>query len=1101
VLEISDSSGRLGYSAIIDIVSGGLGFVVTVGTDPAPVAGPPAMFPVTVQLIDLSTGNQVDDDRFFDITMLDELGGAGLGSISTLQQRLIEGTVTFNQSYTRAENVRVHVSDGSGLEADSDVFAIVAAEYARVQILAPGETNEPGINAFNANGKSGTPDQQRAGESFALTVKATDQYWNQVLTVNDGSVHLAASDASFSWPDNPNENDVPYVAGERVMDAFVAATGSVTVTASDLDNAGFPAQSVAIPTEEPYAFEIITPATAQTGGVPGFTMTVRLVDPATGDLITDAFHRINLTPYQSDYTAANGELGLTEAYLVAGVAVVNDQTYSSLEDIVIDVRDDFGRAAYSDPIEMQTAGLYYRVVVPDEAIVGGPETFALEIELVDANTDLRVNSQSNLVDITVFAAGTGLAGTGVVGVIQQLVSFGYSNVSQTYTLAEEIYFQVSDGNGHTGVSNSCRVQPDGYKQIQLIAPGETPNPGAEDSTGKTGTPLVQIAGQPFNVEIRAVDQFWNPVTAVNDGTIELDCTVDDAFNWLNPGDYHSPFVNGLRTVGVILEVEGNLSLVGDDPQNGAAGEGQVLIPVVEATYAITVPDTVYVGPPATFPVDVQLINPSTGAPVPSGNAFDLQALKPSLVDASGDLGIEHWTLLLGEASITTQNYGYSEQIVISITDDRGRSALSDIIAVIPMGVTYAIDVPDTVIAGEAWTMNVERVDVVTGRTVTGYDETFSIIAINAASGEERPEIGAEPSGVLSFTYGVTMEGLSPVPSQSYDRAELIRLRVMDENGGNVLSPPIVVRAAPAAVFTLNLEELDGSNVERILRPQDRVWAHVTSADASGNPAPGALVSFSVTSGDATLGSARTEQYQVNTDSSGEALVEIRIDDYAQVDLMIDAQVDELVAQQAAAPVAGPPVSSTDFSGVAEVFQDGWYVSFDTEITLDAESEMSGMAMTIYFDVDGADGPSPMTPYTGPFTLESLGVTGSGEHELRFYTVEDSGVAEAYQFAKLYTTQSVSLTQQISNRPNPFAAGREETSILFNPSSSGTVTITIYDLFGSVVMQGHMEAIADQTNAFVWNGRNGKDNVVANGGYIARITGSGFDYRRKIAVVK
>jgi flagellar hook assembly protein FlgD len=64
-----------------------------------------------------------------------------------------------------------------------------------------------------------------------------------------------------------------------------------------------------------------------------------------------------------------------------------------------------------------------------------------------------------------------------------------------------------------------------------------------------------------------------------------------------------------------------------------------------------------------------------------------------------------------------------------------------------------------------------------------------------------------------------------------------------------------------------------------------------------------------------------------------------------------------------------------------------------------------------------------------------------------------------------------------------------------------VTITIYDLFGSVVMQGHMEAIADQTNAFVWNGRNGKDNVVANGGYIARITGSGFDYRRKIAVVK
>ena len=1101
VLEISDSSGRLGYSSIIRINSGGLGYEVTIDTDPAPITGPPAVFPVSVRLIDLSTGHQVDDDRFFSIEILDEIGLVGTGTIGTVQQRLNAGAVEFNQSYTRAGNVRVRVWDAAGLEAQSSVFAIGAAAYAKLQILAPGETSEPGINAFAANGKSGTPDLQRAGESFSLTVLAVDRFWNQVDTLNGGTVHLDASDDSFNWPANPFENDVPFVAGERVIDAFVAATGSVTVTASDLDEPGYPAQSVAIPTEEPYAFEIITPATAQTGGVPGFLMTVRLVDPATGDLITDAFHRIRLTPYRSDYGSASGTLGLTEAYLVAGVAVINDQTYSSLENIVIDVRDDFGRAAYSNVIEMQTASLYYSVTVPDEAVVGGPATFPLEIELVDANTGLRVSSQSNLVNISVFGAGTGLPGTGIVGVIQQLVSQGYRNVSQTYTLAEEIYFQVSDGNGYTGVSNSCRVLPDGFKQIQLVAPGETPDPGAENSTGKIGSPLVQIAGEPFNVEIRAVDQFWNPVVSVNDGAIEIDCSVPGAFSWLNPGDYHAPFVNGRRTVGVILETEGNLSLVGDDPTHIEAGEGQVLIPVVEAGYRITVPDTVYVGPPATFPVIVELVNPSTGAPVPSGNSFEMEALKPSLVPASGHLGIENWTLLLGQASITTQNYGYSEQIVISVSDARGRSALSGIIAVIPMGVIYAVDVPDTVTAGEPWAMSVSRVDVVTGRTVTGYDETFSIVAINAASGDVRPQIGGTPAGVLSFTYGVTMEGLAPIQSQSYDRAEMIRLRVMDENGGNVLSPPIVVRAAPAAVFTLRLEEADGSNVDRILRPQDRVWAHVTSADASGNPAPGAMVSFSVTSGDASLGSARAQQHQITTNSLGEALVEIRIDDYAQLDLLLDARVDELPTQQAAAPVAGPPVSSTDFSGVAEEFQDGWYVSFDSEIELDAESEISGMPMTIYFDVDGADGPSPLTPYTEPFTLESLGVDGGGLHELRFYAVEESGVAEAYRFVNLYTTQSVTLAQQISNRPNPFAAGREDTSILFNPPASGTVRITIYDLYGAVVLQDHMDVIAGQTNAFVWDGLNGKDRVVANGGYIARVTGSGFDYRRKIAVVK
>ncbi len=37
--------------------------------------------------------------------------------------------------------------------------------------------------------------------------------------------------------------------------------------------------------------------------------------------------------------------------------------------------------------------------------------------------------------------------------------------------------------------------------------------------------------------------------------------------------------------------------------------------------------------------------------------------------------------------------------------------------------------------------------------------------------------------------------------------------------------------------------------------------------------------------------------------------------------------------------------------------------------------------------------------------------------------------------------------------------------------------------------------------YSWDGRNGKSNVVANGGYICRIHGAGMDLRRKIAVVK
>jgi len=1101
VLEISDASGRLGYSNIIQIISGGLGYEVLVGADPQPIAGPPATFPVTVRLRDLSTGNVVNDDRFFDLEMLDSTGAPALGVLASTEQRLIDGQVTFNQSYTRAEDLILRVFDDSGLEGQSAVFSVRPAAYARVQILAPGETPMPGVAAHAASGKTGAPAQQRAGEAFPLSVRAVDAYWNLVDTKNDGQMHLGASDDSFTWPSNPSANDVPFVDGVRDVTAFLAATGAVTVTASDALAPGVPAQSVSVPTSEPYAFQIVTPATAQTGGVPGFSMTVRLVDPDTGDLISDAFQRIRLTPYRSDYGAAAGVLGLTEAWLVNGVAVINDQTYSALENIVIHVSDDFGRQAYSAPIEMQTAGLYYRVSVPDEATVGGPTTFPLSIELVDANTDQRVNSQSPLVQIQVFAAGTGLQGTGVLGVIQQLVTQGYAVVNQTYTRAEEIYFQVTDGDGNSGVSNSCRVLPDGFKQVQLIVPGEAADPGADNATGKTGAPLVQIAGEPFNVEIRAVDQFWNPVTSINDGAIELSCAEEGAFAWLNPGDYHAPFVNGRRTVGVILDVEGNLSLVGQDPQHASAGEGQVTVPVVEAAYAITVPDTAYVGPPATFPVQVELINPSTGDPVPSGNGFTLEALKPDMSQASGDLSIGQWTLLLGQAEITTQSYAYSEQIVIRVSDDRGRSSLSPIMAVIPMGVTYAIDVPDTVTAGEPWSMSVSRVDVVTGRTVTGYDETFELLAMNAASGDARPLAGADPAGTLTFTYGVTMDGVAAIPVQTYDRAELIRIRVIDENGGNVLSPPILVKAAQAFEFSLSLEEADGSPVDRVLRPQDRVWARIRAQDQSGNAAPGAAAVFTVSEGDASLGSARSTEHSVLTSNGGVALVEVRVDDYAQNDLLLQAVVDDLPMQQASLPVAGPPSTDPDLSGVAAEYLDGWFVSFDTEIALDAASEVVGMGVTVYFDVDGEDGPAPLTPYTEPFTLESLGVEGGGLHELRFYAVEDGGVSEPLRTMNLYTTQAVTLEQQITNRPNPFAAGLEETRILFNPSASGTVTITIYDLYGTVVHVDRMDAVMGMTAEYVWDGRNGKDRVVANGGYICRIVGQGFDYRRKIAVVK
>ncbi len=1102
IIEVSDVSGRLGYSGLIQMIPNGLVYEVTVDTSGPPVAGPPTTFPVTVRLLDTATGSLIDDDRFFDLEMVDESGTPGTGALGFSIQRLINGEVTFDQSYTEAGNFAVRVTDDTTLSGDSPLFPIEPDGYKQLQILAPGETSQPGHASYTETGKSGAPVGQRSGEFFPLTVKAVDQFWNPVDTISSGTIHLESIDDAFSMPGNPSANDVPLVNGERVFNAFLVAEGEVGVTVSDLDDPGLPGQTVHVPVLAAYVYEFTVPAAAQTGGLPGFSMIVRLVHPDTGELITSAYNRVDLTPLLADHSPGSGVLGFDEVYLVGGVSVIPDQSYSALEDLVIRASDDFGRQAFSSPpITMETGGLYYAVTAPTTATVGGPATFALEVELIDSNTGERVTGHDGVFNIEVFNASTGDPGDGVLGTIQQTMIAGYTLLDQSYTLAEEVYFRVFDVTGDSGVSNYCRMVADGFKQLQIVAPGETPSPGDEEGDGKAGEPLVQSAGEPFPVELRAVDQFWNVVADLNDGALELSCSEEDLFAWQNPGDFHASFINGRRNVGVILDGAGNLSLFAIDNQHPSASVGQVVIPVAEAAYEIVVPDTTYVGPPSTFPVEVRLVNQGTGELVPAGSNFTMTALRHDWSPATDVLGTDESTLLLGETVVTDQTYSVAEDIVIRINDERGREAYSDVIAVIPVGVTYEIVAPDTVVAGEPWVLEVRRVDTVTGRLVVGYDETFDITAINAWSGSPRPDPLLTPSGMLRYTFGTTHEGSLVFSDQSYDRAESIYLRVTDESGGDVLSHVIDVVASDAQSFQVTLDELDGTLLDRVLRPDQQIRAVVYAEDQGGNAVPGAQVSFNIVHGDASLGPSRAATAVAQTDYYGQAAMVLLTTDFGAADILLQVHVDDLPFVEVLIDLAGPPTTTPEFAGVADAYQDGWYVTFDSIITLVAQAGVPEMGTIIYFDVDLGDGVTPLTPYAEPFTLADLSDEEPGVHVLRFYAEEDGGTREALRSVKLYTAQSMSLEQPISNRPNPFRAGSQTTKIIFMPTSTGTATLTIYDLYGAVVMIEHMDATAGVESWFNWDGRNDAGYVIGNGGYICRVTGPGYDLRRKIAVVK
>ena len=99
-------------------------------------------------------------------------------------------------------------------------------------------------------------------------------------------------------------------------------------------------------------------------------------------------------------------------------------------------------------------------------------------------------------------------------------------------------------------------------------------------------------------------------------------------------------------------------------------------------------------------------------------------------------------------------------------------------------------------------------------------------------------------------------------------------------------------------------------------------------------------------------------------------------------------------------------------------------------------------------------------------------------------------------------------KELSNYPNPFNPKIESTKLLFYLNEDSRVKISILDAFGNLVKSQYADGQKGQNDGhfneqLTWDGRNGKDEYVANGGYICVIQAldSGEKFIRKIAVMK
>jgi hypothetical protein len=99
---------------------------------------------------------------------------------------------------------------------------------------------------------------------------------------------------------------------------------------------------------------------------------------------------------------------------------------------------------------------------------------------------------------------------------------------------------------------------------------------------------------------------------------------------------------------------------------------------------------------------------------------------------------------------------------------------------------------------------------------------------------------------------------------------------------------------------------------------------------------------------------------------------------------------------------------------------------------------------------------------------------------------------------------------VTNYPNPFHPPAEATTLAYKLDDLATVTIRIYTQSGGLVKRMVFDrgtpGGSAGLNTVLWDGKNGKGDVVSSGGYIALIEAQGQGstlnvIRRKIAVVR
>jgi len=173
----------------------------------------------------------------------------------------------------------------------------------------------------------------------------------------------------------------------------------------------------------------------------------------------------------------------------------------------------------SDPTitPMTSAGIQ---VVPSAAdnfafsAIASPQVAGLPFTVTIRATDASGNTVYDYAGDAVLGSNTG---TGTSS--PALITFAAGVWSGPVTLfgaGSSVRLSCTDFStpARTGTSGNIAVNSASFEKLQVLLPGEIARSGTAD--GKDGTPNPQMAGTPFPITLRAVDEFWNVVSGIGD---------------------------------------------------------------------------------------------------------------------------------------------------------------------------------------------------------------------------------------------------------------------------------------------------------------------------------------------------------------------------------------------------------------------------------------------------------------------------------------------------------------------------------------------------------------------------------------------------------